>query len=100
MTNIVFQKKDFNLVSGEELISTYQAAPPFDLKRSFCSNCGAYLGEPYCDGEYVVLAASTLDNDPGIRPTFHEYTSHKALWFDITDRLKQFEENPDDSINA
>ena len=94
LANIVYRKSDFSWTAGEEFVSTYQADPPFDLKRSFCSRCGAYLGEPYCDGDHVVLAASTLDSDPGVRPTFHEYTAHRASWFEITDNLKQYEGDP------
>ena len=55
LTVIVFRKSDFEWTSGEELVSTFQAEAPYDLKRSFCSNCGAYLGEPFCEGEHVVL---------------------------------------------
>lgn len=91
LTVVVFRKADFAWCSGEDLVSTYQSEAPFDLKRSFCSNCGGYLGEPYCEGEHVVLAAGTLDDDPGIRPSFHEYAAHKAPWFEIADEVKQFE---------
>ncbi len=95
LANIVFKRCNFFWVSGEDLVSTYEADSPNSLKRSFCRNCGAYLGEPYCDGDHVVLAASTLDTDPGMRPTFHEYTEHKASWFEITDNLKQYPNDVD-----
>ncbi len=95
LANIVYRRSDFSWVSGEELVVTYQASPPNDLKRSFCGRCGSYLGEPYCDGDYVVLAASTLDADPGIRPSFHEYVAHKAPWFEITDTVRQYDASPD-----
>jgi hypothetical protein len=95
LANIIYRRCDFSWVSGEELVSTYQAEPPNDLKRSFCSRCGSYLGEPYCEGDYVLVAASTLDADPGIRPSFHEYVAHKAPWFEITDVLRQFDAAPD-----
>ena len=95
LTSIVFERSNFSWITGEELVSTYEADFPNSLKRSFCTNCGAYLGEPYCEGNHVVLAASTLDTDPGVRPTFHEYVAHKAPWFEITDNLKQYDNEPD-----
>lgn len=98
LVNIVFRKKDFSWTGGENLVSTFEDDPPFELKRSFCRNCGAYLGEPYCDGDFVVLAASTLDGDPGIKPRFHEHTADKASWYEITDGIKQFEGDPDSTI--
>lgn len=95
LSNIVYRRDDFAWTAGEERVATYTAAAPNSLRRSFCTNCGAYLGEPYCEGEHVVLAASTLDSDPGVRPTFHEYTAHKAPWFEITDDLPQYADAPD-----
>lgn len=95
LANIVYRRADFAWIAGEDSVATYVADPPNSLKRSFCTNCGSYLGEPYCEGDYVVLAASTLDSDPGVRPSFHEYTAHKAPWFEITDDLSQYDEEPD-----
>jgi hypothetical protein len=40
----------------------------------------------------------TLDDDPGIRPTFHVFVASKAVWFEITDRLPQFEAFPPASL--
>lgn len=95
LANIVYRRSDFAWLQGEDLVRTHRADPPHELRRSFCERCGSYLGEPYCEGEHVVLAASTLDADPGIRPSFHEYVAHKAPWFEIHDTLPQFAEDPE-----
>ena len=95
LANIVVRRADFSWIRGEDLVSTYIADDvPNGLKRSFCRNCGSYLGEPYAEGKYIPLAAGTLNSDPGIRPSFHEFTAHKAAWFEITDDLKQYDEDP------
>lgn len=43
--NLSALKTDFNLISGEELLSSYEAPNEFsqDKKRYFCSNCGSTL---------------------------------------------------------
>jgi hypothetical protein len=38
------------------------------------------------------IALGTLDDDPGIRPERHIYVGSKALWFEITDNLPQYDE--------
>ncbi len=42
----------------------------------------------------VVIAAGTLDDDPGVRPALHIFTGSKAPWWEIRDELAQFEEFP------
>jgi hypothetical protein len=44
--------------------------------------------------EALGLPMGTLDDDPGIRPTFHVFVGSKAPWFETTDQLPQFETFP------
>ena len=37
----------------------------------------------------------TLDDDPGIKPSVHIFVADKAPWFEISDRLPQYTEMPD-----
>jgi hypothetical protein len=37
------------------------------------------------------IPAGLLDEDPGVRPLLHVFTSSKAPWWDITDDLPQHE---------
>lgn len=36
----------------------------------------------------------TLDDDPGVRPSYHIFVGSKAAWYDITDNLPQFDTFP------
>jgi hypothetical protein len=40
------------------------------------------------------LALGTLDDDPGLRPRCHVWVGSKAPWYEITDDLPRFEEEP------
>jgi len=50
-------------------------------------------GRCHC-GAVVHLAIGTLDEDPGIRPSAHIFVGSKAVWFEITDGLPQYDRFP------
>ena len=77
--------EDYHLVSGQELIADYQSSK--EHLRHFCRVCGASL--PYqTKPEYMDVPASLLDDDPGVRPRAHIFTTSRAPWFQITDNEK------------
>jgi len=41
-------------------------------------------------GNIYVVAASSLDDDPKIRPIAHIHTASKPDWYEIEDDLKKF----------
>ena len=46
------------------------------------------------DPDNYGLAMGTLDDDPGVRPSYHIFVGSKAPWYDITDNLPQFDTFP------
>ena len=91
---VLCSKDSFEWISGEDLVETYVADIANALRRSFCKVCGSYLGEPYAEGKYVILAASTFDDDPIVRPSYHEHVADKALWYEFADDLPKYEHEP------
>lgn len=89
---LIGQAADFRLVQGEADIARLEPDAPFTHRRAFCRRCGSALGEMQSGGIYVV-AASALDDDPGIRPTAHLNVAAKPAWYDIPDGLKMFDGN-------
>ncbi len=88
------QLADFRLIAGEERIATF--APEGWSRRSFCRTCGSPLpGLNTEDGE-VGIPAGLLEEDPGTRPSLHIMVSSKAPWFEVSDKLAQHDEFPDD----
>jgi hypothetical protein len=57
-----------------------------------CGACGSLLFSVVRDGEYVHVALGSLLDVPSVRPTSHIFVGAKAPWFEITDRLPQYEE--------
>jgi hypothetical protein len=94
MANLTVLAKDFHWIQGEDLVVRYEPEAPFHLIRCFCGVCGSYLGEPGMHPKAFPIAASTLDDDPGVRAVLHEHVADKAPWYEIVDDLPQFPADP------
>ena len=55
--------------------------------RGFCSECGASLFWKPASGEYVAIAAGTLDPPTGLRTVAHIFCAHAGDYYDIDDGL-------------
>jgi hypothetical protein len=95
MAGVAAPRSAFRLLTGRELIKTYDApilkAPPA-YRSCFCGRCGSSVPDPSSDSPMIEIAAGTLDGDPQVRPDKHIFIEKKAAWFDITDALPQFDE--------
>ncbi len=81
----------FRWVSGEDLVSFYEASP--NASRVFCSVCGSTLGGTE-DTSITSITLGTVDGNPGIKPRSHIFVGSMAPWHKITDDLPRFEEQP------
>ena len=68
----------FRWTAGAEKLSGYESSP--GKLRRFCSVCGTHLLAERPAQLHVILLVATLDDDPGMRPTMHIWTSHNAPW--------------------
>ena len=86
--------RDRNSTAGEELLARSQSSA--EGVRTFCSRCGSKLEfQTTTNPHEVWIAVGTFDDDPGIRSTSHIWVDSKAPWFEITDDLKQYPEEPE-----
>ena len=87
---LIGKADDLRVTQGQSQIAKFQAGPDAKFERCFCNECGTSLGD-MASGDVYVIAASALDDDPGIRPTLHIHTASKPNWYEIVDDLKKFE---------
>jgi hypothetical protein len=87
----------FRWISGEDRLGHYASSPPHG-QRSFCTTCGTVA--PLILGDLVVVAAGTLDGDPGIRVQAHMFVGSKAPWHSISDDLPQHDTFPPEFAGA
>lgn len=90
--------KDFQWLSGEEFLQSYQAQN--GTVRKFCGQCGSSLIFEASDhsGEIVEFALATLDSDIAERPDAHIYTESKVEWLEIKDNLPCYKAGRDSEL--
>ena len=86
---LMVRREDFRLTAGAEHIRRYAPEAPWKHVRAFCGTCGSPLGEPSDEHELFPIAASALDDDPGVRPVLHMNVAWKPAWYEITDGVTQ-----------
>lgn len=87
---LVGKAGDLTVTRGQDNIARLKPGKDWRFARCFCRDCGTSLGD-MVTGDIYVVAASALDDDPGIRPTAHIHTASKPDWYDIRDDVMQFE---------
>jgi hypothetical protein len=94
VAGIGVQTADFRLISGRDLIVSYEAPildrPPA-YRTTFCRRCGSPVPDPLSDESWFEVATGTLDDDPGIRPDKHIFVEFVPAWSEICDPLPQLD---------
>ena len=74
----------FVLLQGHDLLVSY--TQPGHMAKVFCRRCGSSLfGGTWPDGPEVSVRLGTLDDDPGVRPSYHSFTDDVPAWDTIPD---------------
>ena len=89
-TNIPVQESAFTLLSGAELLKSFESSP--GKRRVFCSHCGSPVYSTKEGLPGVLRIRAGLLNEPlASRPGVNFYTGSKANWWTIHDGVPQFE---------
>jgi hypothetical protein len=75
----------FSITAGRDSASEWDPGDGGWIK-AFCSTCGSqvYTSSPE-NRELVAIRVGALDDDPGIRPSAHQFTAYAAPWEPIPD---------------
>ena len=74
----------FRVTAGESLVGSWR--PPEGWVKAFCSQCGSQVYTTHPDQpELLSVRMGALDDDPGIRPSAHQFTDYAAPWEPIPD---------------
>ena len=92
-TRAAVERKNFKWVKGEEYLAKYRSST--HNVETFCSICGSNLislsGE---NPDHIGLPIGGLEQDPGNRPLANIFVGSKAPWYEITDGLPQYDDEP------
>jgi hypothetical protein len=72
----------FTILQGEDRIRSWDP-PGGGAAKFFCGDCGSALFSRSPDSIGIRLGA--VDGDPGIRPSYRQYTAYAAAWEPIPD---------------
>jgi hypothetical protein len=78
--------------AGEEALEAW--TPDEGWHKYFCGECGSALFSCHpTDPGLVSMRMGSFDSDPGIRPSFHQFTAYAAAWGPVPDDgLPRFEQ--------
>lgn len=74
----------FRLTQGEEFVGAWR--PEGGFEKFFCGECGsAVFSRDPEDHARVSIRMGAFDQDPGIRPSAHQFVAYAAAWEPIPD---------------
>lgn len=85
-------REHFRWLKGQDKLSSFESSR--GKLRYFCSVCGSQLIADRQAQPYVILRVATLDDDPGVRPAAHIWTSHDVPWLGYGAEIPAFAELP------
>src|SRR5689334_2433377 len=80
-------------VSGEDKVRQFNL-PSTRHSRNFCSTCGSALPIVQMDGKLLVVPAGSLNSEVSIRPDAHIFTSSRAGWDDVLEKIPSIDRFP------
>jgi hypothetical protein len=79
------QPDSFRLLQGEEVIHEW-APPAGGFVKAFCGVCGSHLySRSPLDPKLFSIRLGCFDDDPGVRPSFHQRVESAACWQPLAD---------------
>jgi hypothetical protein len=85
--------RNFTWLAGEDEITNYRSSGRG--RRPFCGNCGSVAPVVLPNWpDIVFVPAGNLEEDPGVRPSFHMFAASAPAWFPITDALPRYDTFP------
>ena len=89
-TNGNLKEKHFNIIHGNENLTQYESAP--GEYKYFCKKCGSpIISKNNAKPGNVRVRLGTIETDIKEKPEAHIFTSSKANWEEINDKLPQYD---------
>jgi len=68
--------------SGQALVKRYDLPNAERFSNCFCVNCGSQVPYVSRDGNFLIIPAGYLDDDPKIAPSANIFWDEKPCWFE------------------
>jgi hypothetical protein len=90
--NMFVRPGDFRWLRGQDEVSKFRMPNTQRFGNWFCRVCGSPVPRDVPALNVVLIPAGSLDDDPGVRPSYHIFVNSKAAWEEITDALPRHPE--------
>ena len=81
-TNIFAGPHALEWLSGKERVQDFALADAKFFNKSFCSRCGSPVPHKARSGEFIIVPAGSLDQDPGALPDNVIFWESRAPWYE------------------
>jgi hypothetical protein len=82
--NAQVEPGSFQVLEGEDRMRAWK--PEGGAEKWFCGDCGSALfSRDPADETKVAVRLGAFDEDPGIRPTVHQFVAYAAPWEPLPD---------------
>ena len=81
-------------LQAEDNLGFFKVADAKYFAQVFCNTCGSKMPRRDEGRQIVVIPFGALDDDPEVQPIRHIYTDYKANWYEITDDIPTYGEEP------
>jgi hypothetical protein len=82
--------QDLRVLAGSDALTTFVRSERWTI--AFCNRCGSVVPNPPPGSPLVEFGAGLLDDDPGVRISYHIFVASRAPWCELEDELPKFDE--------
>lgn len=93
-TNGFMAMDGVEFVQGENNLAYYKVPDAEYFMQVFCKSCGSKMPRLDPGRDIAVIPFGGLDDDPGVKPARHIYVNDMAKWYEITDDIPAFNQEP------
>jgi hypothetical protein len=77
-------------VQGEESITSFVLSSETFFNAAFCSGCGSPVPRHARSGDFMIIPAGCLDDEPPLAPQRTIFWNDRASWFEPACRAQRF----------
>ena len=93
-SNLFLQPGTLRWTSGAEQVRAFKLPQAKRFTNVFCAACGSRLPRHAKEGEFVVIPAGSLDDEPPIKPQARIFEGSRAAWSCSGDALPAYADYP------
>ena len=88
--NLFAPSGSIHWVQGEDAVTSFVLSPESFFNAAFCSACGSPVPRRARSGDFMIIPAGSLDDEPPLAPQRTIFWNDRASWFQPACRAPRF----------